>query len=281
MNKIWKRILLLVFAVCCIGFAVYYFYIQRGKDTTPPEISFQTNTLEVTVSASDMDLLSGVTAWDAHDGDVTARIVVEGVSNLSSDQMATVTYAAFDQAGNVAKARRTLRYTDYESPKFTLTSPLIFCSGTSFDVLRYVGAEDVIDGSLDDRVKATLISGETAITAEGVHLVEFRVTNSMKDTSYMTVPVEVYPSGKYNATVTLTDYLVYVKIGSVFNSRDYLQQMQCGTEWIFLNNTQGSGVTVTVDSDVDTTTAGSYSVAYTVKNGNYTGYTRLIVIVEE
>ena len=43
----------------------------------------------------------------------------------------------------------------------------------------------------------------------------------------------------------------------------------------------GDRVSVTYSSDVSTGTPGTYSVAYTVKYGNYTGYTRLIVVVEE
>ena len=40
-------------------------------------------------------------------------------------------------------------------------------------------------------------------------------------------------------------------------------------------------VSVSASSDVSTNTPGTYSVAYPVKYGNYTGYTRLIVVVEE
>ena len=232
------------------------------------------------MGVSDVELLDGVTAWDAEDGDVTAGIVVEGVTNLSADQLATVTYAAFDRAGNVGKAQRTLRYTDYHSPKFTLTDALVFRSGTNFDVLRYVGAEDVIDGTLDDRVKATLVSGEDTITTEGIHKVEFRVTNSMKDTAYLTVPVEVYPVGLYNATLELTDYLVYVKQGSPFNRDDYLKTLKTGTQEIPLRG-ELDEISVSYDSDVDTTVPGTYSISYTVQSGGYTGYTRLIVVVEK
>ena len=280
MRKTGRYGLLLLTVLCCLGFAAYYILSQRTIDSTAPEISFQSEELEVSVGVSDVELLDGVTAWDAEDGDVTAGIVVEGVTNLSADQLATVTYAAFDRAGNVGKAQRTLRYTDYHSPKFTLTDALVFRSGTNFDVLRYVGAEDVIDGTLDDRVKATLVSGEDTITTEGIHEVEFRVTNSMKDTAYLTVPVEVYPVGLYNATLELTDYLVYVKQGSPFNRDDYLKTLKTGTQEIPLRG-ELDEISVSYDSDVDTTVPGTYSISYTVQSGGYTGYTRLIVVVEK
>lgn len=275
---IWPLLLLTI--LCCAGFGAYWFFKTQTTDNTPPEISFPAGELEISVSASEAELLNGVTAYDSRDGDVTGWIVVESVSGLSSDQLATVTYAAFDRAGNVAKAQRTLRYTDYQSPRFSLSAPLIFRSGKSFDVFDYVVAEDVVDGTLDSQIKATIVSGETSITSEGIHEVEFRVTNSMRDTVYMTVPVEVYPAGLYNATVVLSDYLVYVKQGSSFDSASYLRTFQMGAQSISLSGSQGD-VTVSYDSDVNTSVPGTYSVTYTVKSGTYTGYTRLIVIVEE
>ena len=277
-KRIWA--LLIVICVCGLGFAAYLFFSQRITDSAPPEISFASDVLQVSVTASDAELMAGVTARDDRDGDVTGGIVIEGVTGLSSDQLATITYAAFDQAGNVAKAQRTLQYTDYHSPRFSLSAPLVFRSGSSFNLRNYVGAEDVIDGVLDDRVKATLVSTKSALSEEGTHEVEFRVTNSMKDTAYLTVPVEVCSSGKYNATVVLSDYLVYLQQGSGFNPLDYLESFQKSTETVSLRES-ASDVSVSWDSDVNTGVPGTYSVTYTVESGSYIGYTRLMVVVEE
>ena len=277
-KRIWA--LLIVTFACSIGFAAYLVYTRQISDNTPPEISFLSDVLEVSVEASEDDLLVGVTAQDSKDGNVTNSVLVEGISGLSSDQLATITYAAFDQAGNVAKAQRTVQYTDYQSPRFSLSAPLVFRSGSAFNLLNYIGAEDVIDGVLNDRIKATLVSTESALSEEGTHEVEFRVTNSMKDTVYLTVPVDIYPAGMYNATITLSDYLVYVEQGSRFDYLDYLESFQKGTETIFLGDSS-SDVSVSCDSDVNTNVPGTYSVTYTAKSGSYTGYTRLIVVVEE
>ena len=275
-----KKSVLFFTALCCIAFAAYFVLSRQAVDHTAPEISFLNEEIEVSVSVTEAELLSGVTARDSRDGDVTGSLVVEGISELAQDHTATVTYAAFDKAGNVAKARRTLRYTDYESPRFSLSAPLGFRSGTSFNVLNYVGAVDVIDGTLDDRVKATLVSRDSSITAEGVHQVEFRVTNSMNDTVYLTVPVEVYPSAAYNATVELSENLVYLEKGARFDPNSYLKTLRVSGDLIDLKS-YSDKVSVTTSSDVSTGTPGTYSVAYTVKYGGYTGYTRLIVVVEE
>lgn len=280
MKKMRIRALLLVTFLCCLGFAVYLFLSQRMVDSVPPEISFVSDTLQVSVLASDAELMEGVAAWDDQDGDVSAGIVIEGIDGLSSDQTARITYAAFDRSGNVAKARRVLQYTDYQSPRFSLSAPLVFSDSASVNLLNYIGAEDVVDGTLDDRIKATLVKTDTALSEEGVHEVEFRVTNSMKDTAYLTIPVDIYPAGLYNAVVTLSSYLVYVERGSSFDPRDYLGRFQKGTETISLKDNTPE-VSVSCDSDVNPNVPGTYSVRYTVKSGAYTGYTRLIVVVVE
>lgn len=280
MKKGRKILLLVLLIACCAAFAAYILLIQQSEDHVAPEISFQTEELLVSVEVTEQELLEGVSAWDDRDGDVTAGIVIEGISNISKDKRATVTYAAFDGSGNVAKAKRTLQYVDYQSPRFSLTAPLVFRSGISFDVNNYLHAEDLLDGDLDDKIKATLVGGEGSITDVGVHEVEFRVTNSMGDTIYATIPVEVYQAGTYNATVELSENLVYLEKGALFTAASYLQALKIPSGEILLQDSP-KDVTIQIDTDVDTSVPGTYSVAYTVKSGSYTGYTRLVVIVEE
>lgn len=280
MRKMKRWVLLVVMVVCCAAFAFYIYMEREAEDHLAPEISFQSEELQISVADPEKVLLDGVTAWDTRDGNVTASIIVEGISNISADNLATVTYAAFDRAGNVAKAQRAVRYVDYESPRFTLSQPLVFSSGKTINIMNYIGAEDAIDGTLDEKIKATLVSGEGNITDVGVHEVEFRVTNSMGETVYLTIPVETYQAGDYNATLELSENLVYVKKDSYFEERSYLQRMRAGSQVIELD-TAADDVSVQIQSDVNTKIPGAYSVKYTVKSGTFTGYTRLVVVVEE
>lgn len=268
-------------AVCVAAFQGYLVLSRGAEDHTGPEITFGAQQIRVSVKDAESALLNGVNAWDDRDGDVTDLVVVEGVSEISDNHTAKVTYAAFDAAGNVTRAQREVVYSDYRSPRFKLSQPLVFQSGASFDVFKYIHAEDVVDGSLDSRIKATMVGGDTAITAEGLHQVAFRVTNSMGDTVNLTLPVEVYPSGLYRGTVSLRENLVYLNVGSTFEPMDYLQQYQVGGEtYTFFDGAYGMNVTIAGDQ-VDTSVPGVYSVSYTVSDGVNTGYTRLTVIVEE
>lgn len=272
-------IVLAVLVLCCGAFAGYIYLVQRDTDRRGPEISFAAQEVTVSVHAPEEALLEGVTAWDERDGNVTADIVVESVSGISAQAQATVTYAAFDRSGNVAKAQRTVHYADYESPRFTLSQPLVFTEGRRFDVMGYVGAEDALDGPLDDQVKATLVGGEGDLSEAGLHEVQLRVTNSMGETVYLTVPVEVCPSGTYNATLELSDALVYLRKDTAFVQEFYLQGMRIGSRELALDGE--SAVALEIHSNVDTSVPGTYYVEYTARSGAYTGYTRLVVVVEE
>lgn len=281
MKKTGKWVLLVLLIVCAAGFTAYYFLSHRGLDTAAPTISFEQEELALSVHDGQAALLRGVTATDDTDGDVTDSLVVEGVSSIRPDHTATVTYAAFDRAGHVTKAQRTIRYTDYHRPTFALSAPLLFRSGASVDIYQYLTALDLVDGDVSDKIKATLVGGEGNISQDGVHPVEVRVTNSMGDTARITLPVEVYPNGVYNATLELTEYLVYVEKGASFSTRDYLSTLLAGSGTYDLTKGLPQGAALDVDSDVVTGSAGCYSVTYTLTYGSYKAYTRLIVIVED
>ena len=225
-----KKALFALVLLCCAAFAVYRCLGSRHIDREPPQITMEQDELSLSVGDPKERLLEGVRAQDAQDGDVTDSIVVESVRGLVSDKRFTVTYAAFDAAGNVSKAQRTVFYKDYTAPRFALSAPLIFHEGTSLDVFAPLEAEDVFDGSLKDRIKGTLVSGETQIAQAGEYTVEFRVTNSLGDTAYLTAPVEVLPAGDGGAELTLSSYLTYLKKNAAFVPEYYVTGLSAGRD---------------------------------------------------
>lgn len=281
MIKIGKRLLSALLILCTLAFAAYFCLANRNPDTTAPQITFEETTITLSVHDSAEALVQGISAQDDRDGDVTESLVVEGVSSISPDRSATVTYAAFDRAGNVTKAERTAVYADYSGPRYALSAPLMFRSGYNFDILDYLTVTDPVDGDLSEKIKATLVSGDTSITEEGLHDVEVRVTNTMGDTARLTLPVEVYPSGTYNAQLYLTEYLIYLEKGSFFDPQDYLDTFSTSYTDYSLENPALQGITLDVQTDVHTAAPGTYSVTYTAKRGNYSACTRMIVIVED
>ena len=287
-NKKWPYLLLI--ALCLVVFVAYRAVNQIVADTEAPKIAVDSQQLEVSVQDNKSVLLQGVTAMDNRDGDVTASLLVENIRLLDTDGTVTVTCAAFDRAGNVAKAQRQVRYTDYESPKFTLSAPLVFAQGSNFDVLNVIGAQDVMDGNIQHRIRATSLDA-TSVSTLGSHEVQFQVTSSLGDTAKEVFPVEVYAAGTYEAALTLTEYLVYVPVGTTFLAENYLEEFTLSQKTISLKNGLPNGYSLRTSGRVNTNSPGVYSVGFTVtytpeNEGNtqmvrkYTGYSKLIVVVE-
>ena len=282
-RKTWLPLLVLVLTLLIFG--VYRFYVRHITDNVAPKITIDESggMLQISVRQPEEALLQGVTAQDARDGDVTASVIVESVGNINSLDQVTVVYAAFDQAGNVTKAQRTVQYTDYQPPRFSLSAPMAFPYGSHFNVLDYIGAQDQQDGDIRHRVKAILLDN-AAITTEGIHDVHFRVTNSLGDTEELVIPVEVYPVDTYTAKLSLTNYLVYIPAGSTFNARSYLNTFTLSGETVSMAGNLPGDIRLEIDGTVDPQTPGVYPVSFratkTVGTRTYTGYSKLIVVVE-
>ena len=282
--KIRKNLpLLVVLAIVLVLFAGYRVWKNSATDITPPVITFDPEVYEISIHDDPSVMLQGMTVTDDHDGDVTASLMIEKIGVINEDHEFTVTYAAFDAAGNVRKARRTLRYTDYESPRFTLNQPMLYVYGREVDIVNRVKAADIIEGDISHRIKATAIS-EASVSSEGIHDILFRVTNSMGDTTELIMPAEVYPAGKYNAELLLTEYLTYIPVGESFEEKEYLHFFKNNITSVSLGSALPPAYHLTTRGNVDTSTPGVYPVAYTltytVDGFTYTAYSKLIVIVE-
>lgn len=279
------NVLLLMVLAAAVGlFGCYQIWIHNNLDTVGPVITVEEGILEISVEDPKEALLQGVRAMDARDGDVTAGILVESIYGISEDYVTTVTYAAFDSAGNVSKTQRQVRYRDYRVPRFELFGSLTFPNGSGFDLLDYVGADDVLEGDIRRRVHATLISDTKSIDTEGSHVVRLQVTNALGDTQELDVPVEVYDQEWYAARVTLSDYLIYLDQGEVFKPRDYLKSFQLRGDPVALNRSVPEDISLDIDSNVNTAVPGIYEVTYTLSQmvnlDTYSGIAKLIVIVE-
>ncbi len=269
--------LLILLTVLSLGGAVGY-SIRRAHATggEPPMVYFDQDEIDVTSQAAKEDLLQGVTARDPEDGDVTESLMVEGISNMD-DGAVTVTYVAFDSQGHVARASRKAHYTDYTSPRFTMSRPMVFASNGVNDMMDGIGAKDCIDGNISTSVRASYTDPNVSLTSTGDHDVELRVTNSVGETVRLTIPVRVQSESPRSDQLPLKAYLVYLEKNSAFDPLSYLSEDMAEAA-----QREGTDrLTVDIRSNVDLSKPGVYAVDYTsVRNEQIVATTRLIVVVE-
>lgn len=269
------KILLLAILVISLGaFAAFKLNQRMSAQSGAPEISFDTDLIKVSVKATDADLIKGVTASDREDGDISDSIVVESISQIDDDDTATVTYAAFDSGLHVAKASRTVKYTDYRPPVFSLKEPLIYKVSSKLDIMSSIRASDQFDGNISSRIKWYTREANSSLNAVGLYEVEFRVTNSKGTTSVLPLTVEITEANPNPIQLMLTDYLIYLNRNAEFDPFTYYKGR------ISYNEFTDSLYGIRVDNDVDTSKAGIYTVRYTYDNGTSVSKTKLIVIVE-
>ncbi len=89
------------------GVLIFLIVVAYGRsDRIPPEFRFSALTLIYDSKTTDSDLITGIAAYDAKDGDLSDRIVVEKVVLNRDKETAVVYYAVADFSGNVTKQSR-------------------------------------------------------------------------------------------------------------------------------------------------------------------------------
>ena len=249
--------------VSTLIFGVFVVIERINSDTKPPVISYEGETLIVSVGADEKELLADVTAKDDRSGDVTDTLVVESMSSMLEDNTRIISYAAIDQHRNVARKDRIVQYSDYTGPVFSMSKPLRFPVGSDMDVFSCIHASSDLDGNLDSQIKYTLSDGYN-FKEPGYYSIEFSVMDSAENVVYLPTFIELYEPRQEGAQVALTDYLVYIPLNSTFDAESYY-------------NGTAEDDSLSVETDVDTTVPGVYYADYYVSSG----VSRLVVVVTE
>jgi hypothetical protein len=89
------------------GVLIFLIVVAYGRsDRVAPEFRFSALNLIYDSGTTDSDLITGIAAYDAKDGDLSDRIVVEKVVLNRDRGTAVVYYAVADFSGNVTKQSR-------------------------------------------------------------------------------------------------------------------------------------------------------------------------------
>lgn len=268
-----KIVILIAFVFVSIASLSVYISEKVKTDKTVPEIKVENEMIEVSLKATDEELLKGVTAHDEKDGDLTGQIIVESISKFTEKGVSKVTYAVCDSNNNVAKATRKIKFKGYESPKFSVSGNLCFSMYENINIRDFIEAEDCLDGNINNQIIITSENYSSSIA--GAYVMDATVTNKKGDTSTIQLPLIVEDRPLSAPEIELKEYLIYTKKGKTVDFKSYIVDAVDYREESIKDK-------VTVESNVDFKKAGTYHVHfYATDDQAQRGHSVMTVIVGE
>ena len=265
-----------VVVLLCVCGAFYFWATARyneANDTQAPQIHCENDYLRLSVEDDPSALMQGLTASDAQDGDLTGEILLAAKSTFQDQEPGVfwADYVVFDSHQNFCQLTRKIHYTDYTSPEFGLSQPLIFSRGENIRYLNYVTAHDVLDGDISDQIK--VLASDVSNYTAGTYPVLLEVSNSFGDTVQVELMVEVRDKNSHNVSISLSQYLVYIAQGEAFDPYGMISSV-AGADGVRLPKEN-----VRVLGTVDTQTPGCYQLIYSYTDNGNKGETRMTVVV--
>ena len=232
-------------------------------DTTAPTINGTSN-YEYVLETNLPDYLAGITATDIVDGELTAKITVDD-SAVIYNQVGRypVTYQVTDSNGNTAE--ETIEVFVKE-----LIPPVITLSGDESEVVElgedYVQVGGTCTDNFDDVCTVTM-QGFVDTSQVGEYTTVYTATDESGNTTTITRTVTVVDTTPPELSLNPMDSTV--PINAVLE--------ETGVSIDDLSTT-----TMIIDSDLDITTAGTYTIIYTVtdNSGNSSAIERIIHVYE-
>lgn len=239
---------------------------NMNRDDTLPVITADSDTLEIPCQYTQDQLLAGVTASDAKDGDLTGQIMTGTFSHFVEPGVCNLKYVVFDSSEHMASLTRRVHFTDYHSPQFALAAGLNFAKNTTSrtEVEQLFTASDVLDGDLSDWI--TFGESDAVYNAAGAYTIHAEVRNSFGDMVGYDFPIHIYERDAMDFDISLNQSLVYLDQGAGFDPMAYLNSISDNA------GNQYDPMLLAVDSAVDTSVPGLYEVHYMIDSTTGTPY---------
>lgn len=231
---------------------------EGNKDetqNTAPVITASDKTIKV---GEVFNPLAGVTATDAEDGDITAKIeVVENMVDINSIGKYSVTLEVVDSAGlkssksiNVKVDKAAVEVN--KAPKISASNKVIK-SESKFNPYSGVTATDYEDGDITDKVKVIYNNLNTNVT--GLYRIIYEVTDSGGYKVTKTIYVNVIPKSNTRPIIYVDN--IIVPLGSRYNPYAMVSAY---------DNEDGNitGSIIVVYNHVNVYKEGTYKVGYKV-----------------
>ena len=221
------------------------------------------------------DERADVTATDAEDGDLTAKIeVLKNEVDTTKPGKYEVTYKVTDSKG----ASYTKSITVTVNPKMEVLNAIptikaedkTLTVGDTFDPKSDVTAQDVEDGDLTDKIE--VLKNEVDTTKAGKYEVTYKVTDSKGASRTKTITVTVNPKMEVlNAIPTIKAEDKTLTVGDTFDPKAD----------VTATDVEDGDLTDKIEvlkNEVDTTKAGKYEVTYKVTDSKGASRTKTITV---
>lgn len=259
MIRLLRRLSLLMLAAALILTVVAWWVGRRDGQDTAPTITADSRTLELSCQYTSDQLMEGIHARDAQDGDLTAEVMVGGFSPFVQPGLCELDYVVYDSALQMATLTRQVRFTDYHPPRFSLSAGLCFAKSTASraEAEQLFTAADLLEGDLTDWI--TFGESTVCFQAEGEYTLYAEVSNSLGDTVGYDFPVHVYDQDAQQLTISLNQSLVYLTKGDPIHPATYISSVTDR-----YGNRYDPGQ-VDISSQVDSSRPGLYQIHYTIQ----------------
>jgi hypothetical protein len=260
-----------LFIIVFLAFSFIFVREKINTDTTIPVIDVKGDIIDVSLKATDEELLKGISAHDEKDGDLTSEIIIESVSRFIEPGISRVTYAVCDNDNNIATATRKIRYKGYKSPEFDLSESLCYSVYETPNLKRAVSVKDCILGDITSDM--ILTSEDYTKSVTGVFTINARVTTPKGDTATLDIPLIVEDRSEAAPEIELKDYLIYAEKGKKI---DFEKLLVKATDIDDRDITDD----VTIETKINMKKEGTYLVHYYVEDENDNrGHSVLVVVV--
>lgn len=269
--RILRGGVLTLFIIVFLAFSFIFVREKITTDTTIPVINVEGEIIDVSLKATDEELLKGISAYDEKDGDLTSEIIIESVSRFIEPGVSRVTYAVCDNDNNIATATRKIRYKGYEAPKFYLSEALCYSVYETPNLKKAVTARDSLMGDITSDM--ILTSEDYTRSVTGVFTINARVTTPKGDTATLDLPLIIEDRSEAAPEIELKEYIVYANKGDKIDFEEYLVKATDIDEKDITDD-------VTIETKINMKKEGTYLVHYYAEDGNENkGHTVLVVVV--
>lgn len=270
-----RKRLFVFLSIICIALAGFVIGVRMRTDREGPKIIFSDDKIVFRDDMTNEDLLKGVKAEDAVEGDVTDTLTVESVYPVD-EETAIAVYVAKDSKNNITKVKREMQYeestdTDEKNNDDDQIDPNKIEEEEKNSEEENVTSE-VTDAPEKDTEKSEENEPEISPlpSEEPQAATEEEAARTEQETLAAQMPAQ-------SPRIYLTDYLIRIKSGEQIDKLSYVKEIQDDVD-----NVNELWHYIQVDGTLDVNTPGTYELKYYVtdSNNNISNTAVLKVIVE-